>query len=93
MSRGAQRLAKTAEGAPPARSAFGARLRAARESKGFEHAYQFADRLGVEHETYRSWERADREPCITHLRDIALKLDVSLDYLIIGTLPGLALKR
>lgn len=73
---------------PPATVAFAANLRLARERK-FKYKQDCADALQMERETYRSWERGDREPNITELGRIARLLDVSLDFLIAGHIPAL----
>ena len=71
---------------PNARLRFAARLRAVRETN-FPTQKEFADRCGFQPETYRMWERGDREPNITNLRKIATTLNISLDYLIVGRTP------
>jgi len=68
---------------PKAREDFAARLRLARQDR-FRSQKSFADACGFQAETYRMWERGDREPSITSLKKIALALDESLDYLIVG---------
>lgn len=72
--------------------AFALRLRTARAQK-FPSAKAFADALGVEHETYRTWERGDREPNISAICKIARTLDISLDYLVLGDFPALKQRR
>jgi transcriptional regulator with XRE-family HTH domain len=72
---------------PGAREFFSAQLRAARLTAGFQHQNELADAIGVEHETYRRWERGETEPGIANLRKLALKLQRSLDDLV-GVHPG-----
>ena len=72
--------------------AFALRLKNARETK-HPTARAFAVRLGFEDETYRSWERGDREPNIQAICKIARELNVSLDYLILGDLPSISHRR
>lgn len=62
---------------------FAPRLRRAREIK-FSSQKAFAEACGFQAETYRMWERGDREPNLNNLRIIAETLSVSLDDLIIG---------
>ena len=64
------------------RKLFGQKLRSARERAGFRFARQLADRLGVEPNTYRCWERGSAEPNLAMLRRIASELNVPLDYLL-----------
>ncbi len=73
---------------PKARADFALRLRMAREAD-YPTAKSFAGAIGVEDETYRMWERGDREPDITNMVKIASKLRISLDFLIMGDLPKL----
>ena len=61
---------------------FGRKLRSARERAGFRFARELADKLGVEPNTYRCWERGSAEPNLAMLRRIASELDISLDYLL-----------
>lgn len=68
---------------------FGRRLRISREDGGYETYSAFADRLGLQHETYRLYEAGARTPKMHVLAQIADELSVSLDYLIRGkTSPG-----
>ena len=66
------------------RRLFAERLRAARITSGYETQKDLAEKLGVEHERYRMWERGDREPDITNLVNIADTLKISLDFLLSG---------
>ena len=72
---------------PKIRVLFAARLKIARQHR-YKYASKFASVLEIEHERYRTWERAEREPDITHLFKIADALDVSLDFLILGDIPS-----
>ena len=72
--------------------AFAHRLEDARASK-YKTAAAFARTIGVEDETYRTWERGEREPHIAAICKIARALDVSLDYLILGDLPAITHRR
>jgi transcriptional regulator with XRE-family HTH domain len=67
--------------------AFGRRLKLARLRKKYRSAAEFARELGLEEETYRYYERGQSEPSLFMLGQIALKLQVSLDYLILDDLP------
>ena len=71
---------------PKATADFAIRLKMARERK-FESAKDFANFIGVEEETYRTYERAENEPNITTLCAIARGLNASLDHLILGEVP------
>ncbi len=55
----------------------------------YDSAKAFAEDIKKEAETYRMWERGDREPDIPDLIKIARKLNRSLDFLILGHLPPL----
>ena len=70
------------------REGFAQRLRLARQQK-YDHAYQLAQVVGLEAETYRRYERGETEPDIRALGKIARALNVSLDYLVFGDLPAL----
>ncbi len=84
----AQKRKKKKKALPPiARQEFAQRLRLAREQK-YTTAADFAKAVGIEAETYRTYERADREPNITNLILIARKLDASLDFLVLGDIPS-----
>lgn len=72
---------------PTTAEMFGARLKEARRRK-HRFANRMADAIGVEHETYRTWERGEREPNLDALNKIAAELNVSLDYLVSGALPA-----
>lgn len=72
----------------PETLAFANRLTMTREQRGYDSAAKFAKAIGVEDETYRTWERGIREPAIPNICKIARKLDISLDYLILGDLPS-----
>lgn len=61
---------------------FGARLRTAREAKGYPSAQRFAGVLGVEPHTYRKYERGDAEPNFDVFMRICELLDVTADYLL-----------
>lgn len=69
---------------PPNRPPFAIRLEAARISAGYEEQKGFADVLGVEHETYRQWERGKSRPKFEHLIKIRQHTQQSLDWLIAG---------
>lgn len=77
----------------PAVQAFAARLAAARQFFGFQTAVEFARVLGVEPETYRSWERGVNECPLRVIAQIRHKFDVSLDWLIAGKGAGIAAPR
>ncbi len=61
---------------------FAARLRTAREAKGYGSAQQFAGVLGVEPHTYRKYERGHSEPNFDILLRICDLLDVDAAYLL-----------
>lgn len=61
---------------------FAARLRTAREAKGYPSAQRFAGVLGVEPHTYRKYERGEAEPNFEVLMRICDVLDVTADYLL-----------
>ena len=75
-------------------ASFSARLRAVR--KAFGHSTgnpslsraTFAREIGVEHETYRRWERGHIRPPLEVLASIRRLTGISLDYLIADTEPG-----
>lgn len=75
----------TPKGYDPA-AGFPRRLQLARERR-FESAAAFAREMGIENETCRCYERGDSEPDIATLAEIAMRLDVSLDHLILGDVP------
>jgi transcriptional regulator with XRE-family HTH domain len=81
------RRVKGSKQIPPARRAFCERLGASRVAAGYDTQKDFADKIGVEHERYRMWERGDREPDLTHLVKIAIALQTSLDFLLLGKTP------
>lgn len=70
------------------KKALGKRLKAAREAAGFKHANDFAQTLGQEGHTYRSWERGQYAPDLPTLTRICQLLNVEPNDL----LP-LAVKR
>ncbi|MGB9919265.1 MAG: helix-turn-helix domain-containing protein [Moorellales bacterium] len=59
----------------------GRRIAYARKLRGLTQA-QLADRLGVDHRTVAHWEANTRRPDPGTLREIAMVLDVSADYLL-----------
>lgn len=61
---------------------FAARLRAAREAKGYDSAQGFAAVLGLEPHTYRKYERGHSEPNFEVLMRICDLLDVDAGYLL-----------
>lgn len=67
---------------------FADRLREVREARDFATGEDFAERIDVLPATYRAWERGDNEPGIANLIKIQRGLNVSLDYLIAGVVPG-----
>jgi len=67
---------------------FGARLRMRRIDCGYDTVAAFAQAIGEHPETYRTYETGIRWPKPHTLAKIAEKLDVSLDYLIMGRTPG-----
>lgn len=76
--------------APP-KTPFGARLRDIRKGYGTLHKRQskytakdFAGELGIEDETYRSYERGETQPPIETLAKIKHVTKASLDWLICG---------
>jgi transcriptional regulator with XRE-family HTH domain len=62
------------------RSAFGARLHAAREALGLSQA-QVADKLGLTQTAYALWERRDMALKPDQIEAVAKILHVSVDYL------------
>jgi len=58
------------------RDMFGARLKAAREEAGYEHAADFAKVLGIEENRYRHYERGSAEPGFELFVKICQILDV-----------------
>ena len=66
---------------------FGKRLRACRLAAGYEGYQDFAKAVGLESETYRTYETGSRQPKLHVLAKIAEKLDKSLDFLILGQTP------
>lgn len=71
---------------------FAARLRTAREAKGYPSAQRFAGVLGFEPHTYRKYERGAAEPNFDVLMRICEVLDVTADYLL-PRLPPTKTKR
>jgi transcriptional regulator with XRE-family HTH domain len=69
---------------PANRPPFAIRLEAARISAGYLEQKGFADALGVEHETYRQWERGNSRPKFEDLIKIRRHTQQSLDWLIAG---------
>jgi transcriptional regulator with XRE-family HTH domain len=60
------------------------RLEAARITAGYEEQKDFADLIGVQHETYRMWERGKSRPKFEDLLKIKKHTQQSLDWLIAG---------
>lgn len=58
------------------RDMFGAKLKAAREAAGYEHAADFAKVLGIEENRYRHYERGSAEPGFELLIKMCNILDV-----------------
>lgn len=77
----------------PAVQAFASRLATTRQFFGYATAIEFARELGVEPETYRSWERGVNECPLRVIVAIRNKLDVSLDWLVAGRGTGLVATR
>ena len=73
-----------------ATKAFALRLKATRESGGFQYASVLARAIGVESPAYRKWERGEAEPGIADLVKIQKATGVSLDFLISGMAPVIA---
>ncbi len=67
-------------------AAFGARLRAARESKGLTQA-DVAERLDVSWQTVSNWETGQRTPGADYLFDLAALYEESPTYLLKGRRP------
>jgi transcriptional regulator with XRE-family HTH domain len=63
---------------------FGRRLRACRQAAGYDGYQDFAKAVGLQSETYRTYETGDRQPKFHVLAKIAEKLNKSLDFLILG---------
>lgn len=59
----------------------GKRLKELREETGLTQK-QLADKLGINSVTYLHYEKAQREPPLSLLADIAVLYDVSVDYLL-----------
>lgn len=81
------------EGKP--KTAFGTRLRALRKSHGVQvHADDrftagaFAIELGIETETYRTYERGEHKPPFEILEKIHRATRVSVDWLLFGENPA-----
>lgn len=58
----------------------GARLRKARKSQG-KNQGEIAEKINVALNTYSAYERGEREPPLLLIRQLAILLDVSTDYL------------
>jgi transcriptional regulator with XRE-family HTH domain len=63
------------------RSAFGAKLFAARQQMGFSQM-QLAEKLGITQSTYAGWERRTTALKPEYISKIANVLNVSVDYLL-----------
>lgn len=59
----------------------GDRIVMARTKKGMS-AYRLAKMLEITSGAVSAWERGRKNPNLTHLREIAAILDVSVDYLV-----------
>ena len=59
----------------------GKRLKELREETGLTQR-QIADKLGINSVTYLHYEKAQREPPLALLADMAVFFDVSVDYLL-----------
>lgn len=59
----------------------GQRLRELREEEGLTQK-QVAEKLGISSVTYLHYEKAQREPSLSMLADIAKLFGVSVDYLL-----------
>ena len=66
---------------------FARRLRLVRR-KRYKYASGGADALGIEHETYRRWERAETEPNIECLQKICAKFQCGADFLVLNKIPS-----
>lgn len=60
---------------------FGQRLKELREEKGLTQK-QISEKLGIHSVTYLHYEKAQREPPLLLLAQIARFFDVSVDYLL-----------
>lgn len=72
--------------APPAKPLFGDRLRKLRKLRGFRTAKSFAERLGVDQNTYTRYERGEAEPSLDVLERIWRVLSLPANDLI-GPVP------
>lgn len=59
----------------------GQRLKELREEKGLTQK-ELAEKLGINSVTYLHYEKAQREPPLALLADMAAFFDVSVDYLL-----------
>lgn len=75
---------------PTAKELFAQRLREQRIARNIPTGKKAAEKVGVPEATYRQWERGGTEPSIADLVKIQRGLNVSLDYLIAGIVPGYA---
>lgn len=62
--------------------AFGRRLAAARLLAGFQTAADFARHIGIQDETYRTYEKGTREPNLWAITMICLALSAPADQLL-----------
>lgn len=74
------------------KAAFALRLANVRKAKGFESARDAADTLGVQENTYTSWERGSKSPQYFNLVAIKRLWGVPLDYLIDGDASHLSVQ-
>lgn len=65
---------------------FAQRLRMARAQK-YPTMKAMAEAIGIESETYRTYERGEKEPNIQTLQKIIVELNIDADFLIMGKLP------
>lgn len=72
---------QTGRPAKSKRSEFGARLHAARESKGLSQA-QMADKLGIAQQSYAAWERRNVALRADQLQQLAAILGIGVDQLL-----------
>lgn len=72
---------QTGRPAKTKRSAFGARLHAAREARGLSQA-QVADKLGIAQQSYAAWERRDVALRADQLQQVTAVLGVGAEQLL-----------
>lgn len=73
------------------RAALVERLRAAREAAGYRTQQSMADVLGISQQRYSNWENGGYLPNeVRLLRRLCAALDVTADYLLLGSTAGLS---